>query len=87
MINSKALKIIRKAVRTIAGHMPVRSLITEQQYRMVPDYADGLNTNGTLKMIPFLSPMPARNAPDTQRTVYRRVKKNRAADRASGYAR
>jgi len=78
MINSKTLKLFRSAVRTAGAHLRVRLLISKFEYRMVPDYAAGLNLDGTLKMKPFEFPMPARNAPDTQRTVYRRMKKNRA---------
>lgn len=78
MINSKQLKFIRQAVRAIANHLPPRLLVTEFKVRMVPDYSAGLNLDGTLKMKPFEFPLPARNAPDTQRTVYLRVKKNRS---------
>ena len=76
--NSKALKKLRKAILDIAGHLPVRNLETPHKVIQVPDYSLGLNSTGNPVMVPFFVPLPAKNTLQTQRGMYRHLKKTSA---------
>lgn len=71
-LNSRLFKLLRSMARSVA--LPARSLIQPVNYRMVPDYSRGLNTDGTPKMVPFNFPGTATNDPETQRGRYRKAK-------------
>ena len=80
-MNSKILKKFRSAIRSMYPTLPVRRLDQPTRYQMVPDYAAGLNTDGTPKLVPLLFNRPATNAKETQRGAYRLAKKAARADR------
>lgn len=76
--NAKALKKLRKAIRSMLGHLPMRKLETPHKVIQVPDYSRGLGVTGDPVMVPFLVPLPAKNTLQTQRGMYRHLKKTTA---------
>ena len=77
-MNKKFLKKLRSAVRQVLAHLPMRGLEGTNKVVMVPDYARGLQTNGLPHMVPWEVTGTLANVPNTQRGMYRRMKKQQA---------
>lgn len=75
-MNQKNLKKLRKFVRSAFANEPVRHLVGGHtpNYMLVPDFAAGLNPNGTPKLIPVQITGTLRNAEASQRGRYRAMK-------------